>query len=165
MVLNFLLGKRELLTQEEIVQFIRTALEFDIERERTDRAGILLIFQTLQQQTWLVATSERLYCVLDDIRRPKPEVRWIMAKSELVSDHDVIVHIATRRYSENSGRIDIANHTGWLYSKALFSTVSVDEAIKALIHTSMVGGSSSVRLDISSVTISGFGAKARPQQA
>lgn len=160
MVLNFLLGKRELLTQEEIVQFIRTA-----ERERADRAGILLIFQTLQQQTWLVATSERLYCVLDDIRRPKPEVRWRMAKSDLVADHDVIVDIATRAYSANSGRVDIGNHTGWLYSKALFSTVPIDEAIKALIHTSMVGGLSSVRLDISSVGISGFGAKARPQQA
>src|SRR5438034_5041571 len=165
MALNFLLGKRELLTQEEIVQFTTTAPEFDIKRERTEHAGILLIFQTLQQQTWLVATSERLYCVLDDIRRPKPEVRWTMDKSDLVADHDVIVHIAIHDRSERSGRVDIGDHTDWLYSTALFSTVPIDEAIKALIHTSMVGGASSVRLDIPSVTISGFGAKARPQEA
>jgi hypothetical protein len=163
MLVNFLLGKRELFKQDEIIQFISTAQDFDVQREHIENAGALLLFQTLQQQTWLVATSERLYCVLDDIRRSEPEIRWTMSKTELLTDDNVDVDITTREGSENSGRINIGKHTGWLYSKALFSTVPVEEAIKALIQTCMIGGPApEVRLDIS---ILGSPAKARPQTA
>ncbi|SRR6266446_271580 len=163
MLVNFLLGKRELLKREEIVNFVRNASAFDPTNEHTENAGALLLFQTLQQQTWLVATSERLYCVLDDIRRPKPEIRWTMSKSELVTGDNVDVDIATREGAGNSGRINIGKHNDWLYSKALFSTVPVDAAIKALIQTCMIGGPApEVRLDIS---ILGSPAKARQQTA
>jgi hypothetical protein len=136
---NFLLGKRDLTGPDEIVEFIKDVPEFDPKTEHPDKSGALLLFRTSQQQTWLVATSERLYCVLDDIRKPHPEVRWVMSKDELVANRELILPISARDYSRNSGRVDIGSHKDWLFTKALFSAVSVEDAIAGLIRKQMVG--------------------------
>lgn len=166
MFLNFLLGKRELFEADKIAEFINTAHEFDAQRENTKNAGVLLLFKTSEQQTWLIATSERLYCVLDDIKHPKPEIRWTMPRHELVAHDSVSVHIRTRKHTENSGRVDIDGHTGWLFSKSLFATLPIEDAIKALIHIYMIGGPvPEMRIGMTAGGISGWQVKHRPQEA
>ena|SRR5205807_6696047 len=138
MLVNFLLGKRDLKGPDEIAEFIKNAPEFDPSTEHPDKSGALLLFRTSQQQTWLVATSERLYCVLDDVREAEPQINWVMQKSELVSNGDLIVPISVSEYSRNSGRVNIGTHKNWLFSKALFTAMPVEEAIATLIRKHMI---------------------------
>ncbi|SRR5216684_2762924 len=137
MLVNFLLGKRDLKGPDEIANFIKNAPEFDPNTEHPEKSGALLLFRTSQQQTWLIATSERLYCILDDVREPKPQIKWVMQKSELVSSGDLIVPISVSEHSRNSGRLDIGTHKNWLFSKALFTATPVEEAVATLIRKQM----------------------------
>jgi hypothetical protein len=62
-----------------------------------------------------------------------------MSKDELVANRELILPISARDYSRNSGRVDIGSHKDWLFTKALFSAVSVEDAIAGLIRKQMVG--------------------------
>lgn len=84
--------------------------------------ALMIFFKTQRQQTWLVASKNNLYCVLDDIKKEDLEVRWRMPYRELIEDGRIILDIKVYpEYKEKSGRIDFgSNHRGWLYSKNLF---------------------------------------------
>jgi hypothetical protein len=138
MLVNFLLGKRDLLNPEEIAEQVKNAPEFNATKENPATANLLLLFKTSRQQTWLVVTPERLYCILDDVREPRPEVRWSIAKAEIISNGELILPISVREHSRNSGRLDIGSHKNWLFSKALFAAIPVQEAITALIRKQMI---------------------------
>ena len=80
----------------------------------------LLIFATSRQQTWLVLAGERLYFVLDDIRRSEPQIK----RSVLLDDlkfQDGRVAVDVRPKSATTGLVDVGlRRRGWLYSKRLF---------------------------------------------
>ena len=65
---DMFIGRSDFASPEEIKEFIRRSKNFDKSKEDPSTAHPLLIFKTSKQQTWLVATPERLYCVLDDLR-------------------------------------------------------------------------------------------------
>jgi len=102
-----ILGYRNFWGEEEIKELIRRSKAFDSANESPSSSLSLLIFQTSKQQTWLVSTSERLYCILDDIRKPRPKIQWSSKKQSLSPDGNYESVIVTGPKSEKSGLVDI----------------------------------------------------------
>jgi hypothetical protein len=138
-VVSFLLGRRPFADKSEIIEFIKNSKHYDAAIEDKSIADALLIFQTSKQQTWLVSNSERLYCILDDLRKDKPNINWAMHKSKVISSGKINLTITSRDETDNSGRVDIGpRHTNWYFTKRLFSNSPVEDFIYALIQKTML---------------------------
>lgn len=121
--------------QVEILEKIAQSANFQSDIESISDDPMLLLFKTSKQQTWLVATSKRLYCLLDDARTGELKLVWSMSKSSLVDENDSLVKFSTRQeYKANTGLIDFGpKHKNWLYSKALFNGEDPAPPISAFI--------------------------------
>ena len=95
----------------------------------------LLIFRTLQQRTWLVATGKHIYVILDDpgTRRKKDLIMTFFDKS-------AVLPLETRKSENFKGAMVVkfsAQDTWWYYSNELFPTKErLVEAVKQLIEAS-----------------------------
>lgn len=136
------LGRREFFSAEEVREFVRTSKNFDPGREIPTEAEALVIFQNSNQKTWIVTTTERVYCILDDVRKDRPNINWSMSKKKVVSEGKVILRIKPREKTEKSeitGLIDFGDeHKDWLFSKSLFKDKKVDESLKEVITRRML---------------------------
>lgn len=132
-------GTRPFLSVEQVKQFIVNSKNY--KRDNTDplSAGALLLLSTRRQQTWLIATPNRLYCILDDERKPEPHINWSMPRHRLVEDGGLAIQLEARdRTDDRLGLVDIgAQHRSWLYSRSLFRDRSVEKAIEELIFSKM----------------------------
>lgn len=129
-----LLGYREFWSEPEIRQMIEQSKNYDSSKESPQQAKSLLIFETSKQHTWLVATEERLYFILDDVRKPKPGINRSVPKSSLQAQTDGSISINVRSKSVHTGLIDIGlRRRNWLYSKDLFSQRPIENAINDLL--------------------------------
>ena len=101
---------------------------------KAEGARSLLIFETSKQHTWIVATGDRLYFVLDDVRRPAPRIARSVGRSELTTRADGAIAVDTQSKSLRTGLVDVGRRRrGWFYSKALFpSSRPIDRAIDNL---------------------------------
>lgn len=137
---GFFDGRDELLSKELIIKRIEAVPDFDPASESIENAEALLIFQTSRQQTWLVSTEERLYCLLDDKLKREPESRWTVPRSELVDGHQFVLPIETRDNSPSTGLVDLGpKHKNWYFSKPLFDGgPSVATAIAELVSKKMI---------------------------
>lgn len=131
-----LLGYRAFASEREIRQSIKKFKGYDSSRESPEDARSLLIFETSKQRTWIVATGDRLYFVLDDVRRPAPRIARSVGRSELTTRADGAIEVDTQSKSLRTGLVDAGRRRrGWLYSKALFpSSRPIDRAIDDLLH-------------------------------
>jgi len=137
-LIELLSGRADFASKAEIIQYVQNSKNFDPAREDLSKAEALLFFSTSKQHTWLVATSEQLYCVLDDIRKDRPHINWSMPRSRLFDGDQVIAKINTRDKSEFTGLLDITDeHHGWLYTKRLFSDASPAQRINDLLTSTM----------------------------
>jgi hypothetical protein len=88
----------------------------------------LLIFSTSKQQTWLVTDDLSLRCILDDRRKEEPRVQLSIKREEvepLRANYD---------YSRASGVLHFGgSQKGWLFSKSLFQSVDVTDAVRRLL--------------------------------
>ena len=134
-----LLGYRNFAGEHEICRRIEQSKFYDSSKESTEDAASLLIFETSRQHTWLVATEERLYFVIDDIRKPSPRIGRSVHRNELRLEpdgRDGRVAVNTRPKSDRTGLVDIGlRRRGWLYSKRLFSELRIDSAVNELLAT------------------------------
>lgn len=135
---KFLLGRGEFKSPSEVIHSIRESPDFDPQNENLANAEALLIFQTSKQQTWLVATRARLYCVLDDLRRSFRPVRWSLGGKELMTDGNLTAKISARDSNERIGLLNIGDRRNWLYSKKLFTSKSIEDEVKDLIRRQIV---------------------------
>src|SRR5690349_18583697 len=125
------LGRDEFKTAREIIELVGGYHQFDRESEDTNSAQALLIFQISTQQTWLVATRLRLYCVLDDVGKSFTRVQWAIPASELITNNEVTVNITTRDKTDRTGLLNIGERRkNWLFSKKLFASESIEDSIK-----------------------------------
>ncbi len=86
------------------------------------------IFASEQQQTWLVVDNRMAYCVLDDRRREEPRVQW-GTKVE-----NALPVRADENWSAGAGALRFGTRTKqWLYSKDLFKSESVSDAINRFL--------------------------------
>ena len=126
------LGYRAPANDATIRELIRESKNHKEAEEPPDRCGLLMIFETSKQRTWLVASSRRLYCVLDDFRRPEPRYRWSMKTKKLISQE---YKVTTRNNTDRTGLVDIGpRHRDWLYSKQLFGRKGIEELILELVN-------------------------------
>lgn len=139
MLLSEILEDRaEFTSPEEIMQATKRSKNFDQRSEDLNEAEALLIFRTSRQQTWLVVTSQRLYCILDDLRKSTPHINWSMPKSALVSVDQVILPISLRDKGKSTGYIDFGDrHRDWLYTKSLFTDVPIDSQVRHILSRQM----------------------------
>ena len=129
-----LLGFRKFWNEHQIRGLITKSKNFDSQQESPDVSNCLLLFETSKQRTWIVSTSIRLYCVLDDIRKDRPRLQWSVAKSELADGTDYLQSINVKPKSDRTGLVDIGTkHKNWLYSKKLFTSSEVDSQISNLL--------------------------------
>jgi hypothetical protein len=123
-----------------IVRSISNSKNFNPETEDPGDADALLIFSTPKQQAWLVATSERLYGIVDDPRKERPRINWSIPKRKLVSDGNISAKLITRDKNELSGLIDIGDTcSNWLYTKRLFVDDHIKNQVRSLIKRKMIG--------------------------
>jgi hypothetical protein len=130
---------RTFCTVPEIKQSIRLSKYYSRDGSEPDEAETLLIYQTSLQQTLLVKTANRLYGILDDVRKPEPHVNWSIPMSDVVDENGGVklpINAPDRvtRY-QTSGKLDFGpNHRSWLFSTKLFTIESVKEVIKAFLR-------------------------------
>ena len=130
-----LLGYRRFSSEPEIRESMAKSQYYDSSKESPDNAGSLLIFETARQHTWLVATAERLYFILDDVRKPGSRIGRSIRRNELKLRPDGKVVVNTRPKSVNAGLVDVGlRRRGWLYSKKLFSSERpIERAVNDLL--------------------------------
>ena len=123
-------------SEEDIKLWIKNSKNYQGEDIRS--AEILLIFSTSKQRTYLVATPESLYCILEDVRKSKPHINWSMPKKALISNGEVAISISFRDKSEKTGLVDIGStHKNWLFTKKLFRDSDIASSIKEFIVRAM----------------------------
>jgi hypothetical protein len=130
-----LLGYRSFSSELEIRASIKKSRSDDSSNEASDDAHCLLIFETSRQHTWLVATGEHLYFILDDIRKPAPQIKRAVRRGDLKVRPDGTIAVSTQPKSTNTGLVDIGlRRRGWLYSKDLFTSQRpIEHAINELL--------------------------------
>jgi hypothetical protein len=134
------LGSRGFASLDDIKPVVAKTPEYDAKRENIEDARALLIFATSKQQTWLVATSVKLYCVLDDLRDKAPVVWWHLlyeigpeGSVSLFTDEREVVYIHAAERSPESGVIIFGPYKEWLYSLKLFTSMPIEESICRLL--------------------------------
>ncbi len=134
-LIESLLGYRSFSSELEIREAVKTSRSHDSSSESSDDASSLLIFETSRQHTWLVATSERVYFILDDVRKPAPQIKRAVRRGDLQVGPDGRIAVDTQSRSTSTGLVDIGlRRRGWLYSKDLFSSRRpIEHAIDELL--------------------------------
>lgn len=133
-----LLGRRNFYSEQDRIGVVKSSKNYNSSQEKLAHAKALKIFQTSKQQTWLVSTNERLYCILDDNRKDDLHINWSIPKRVLVTGNEVSIKLETRDHSEKSGLVDIGSkHKNWLYSKKLFKDADIKTEIQKLITETM----------------------------
>jgi hypothetical protein len=136
-----ILGYRDFSKKDDIIEELKKYRFEDFGgNESFDNVRYLIFFKTKRQQTWLFASSENLYCVLDDISLDTIEVKWNIGKYNMVFEDKFILKVnINHNHSEKSGKIDFGDHhKGWLYSKELFQNpIALQESIINLVMSVM----------------------------
>jgi len=132
---KLLLGRGEFKSRKEIIDVVKSFAGNG--GEDFDDAETLLIFQTSTQQTWLVATNQRLYCVLDDLNKSFTRVQWATTSTELRKVGDKFSEISVRDKNDRVGLLQIGKHKNWLYSKNLFTGENVANLLSNLVMRKM----------------------------
>ncbi len=131
---NSILGYRKFFCETDIRNLISRSKNFDISNESPEQAKSLLIFQTSKQQTWLVSSSIRLYCILDDVRKSKLSIQWSLPKTSIGNNGNYDDAISCRQKTEKTGYVDIGwQHKNWLYTKQFFIQTPINEQINQLM--------------------------------
>ena len=119
--------------EDAILKTVADSTAFVAENASIDHVQLMRIFDTSKQRTWLAASDEQVYCLLDDARTGELTLRWSMAKDEFASQPDRTLKVDPN-YKRNSGLIDFGpNHKNWLYSKALFHDADPATKISAFL--------------------------------
>ncbi len=133
-IVNSMLGYRKFWSEEKIRDLITKSKNFNSEYESIEKSDSLLLFETSKQRTWLVSTSDRLYCILDDARNERPKLQWSIMKSDLLQGSDCESSIKTKTKTEKTGLVDFGTkHRNWLYSTRLFTSSSLERQLSDLL--------------------------------
>lgn len=131
-------GRADFASKTEIIQYIKNSKNFDPATENFIKADALLIFSTSIQHTWLISTAQRLYCVLDDIRKDKPHINWSIPRAQILDGDKFILPVKARDKTEVTGLLDIGeDHSDWLYTKRLFSEAPVEQRVQEMLEDIM----------------------------
>jgi hypothetical protein len=137
---DVLSGRSDFASRPDVIRYVENSKNFDPRKEDLADAKALLLFSTSKQHTWLVSTSERLYCILDDIRKERLHINWSMPRWRLL-DRPLTQNLTVKDNTPNTGLVDITeDHKDWLYTKRLFSDVPVEKQIADLVNSTKRSG-------------------------
>lgn len=104
---------------------------------RSGEAGLLLIFDTAKQRTWLACDRKTLRCVFDILKEGAPRSIWSEPRENLFGGGSVTVQIRVADDEDDRyGYVAIGRHKRRKFSKRLFVDRSVESAIRHLIASS-----------------------------
>lgn len=124
-----LLGRRDFRQQNEIIRYIMKSKYYSPTLDKINDATALLLYKTSKQQTWLVSTKERLYCILDDNREDNLNINWSVPKKTLISNEKLSDVIRTKSISNGQGLVDIGQEKNLYYSEKLFAKTDIKSKI------------------------------------
>ena len=133
---EYLLGLRENLTKDEVIQFVSKSINFNKGGGETlDGAKAILLFTNSNQNSWLVKTNKRIYKILDDKRKPKPIINWSTQKEKVMDDLNQ-PKINLNPYKKDLGKIkfDFKPDKEYLVDKKLFSNIGFDEVLNNFLE-------------------------------
>jgi len=103
-----------------IKEYIKNSKNY--EGESTSNANVLKFFSTSKQRTYLVFTDKKVYCILDDNRKSKPNINWSEKLTEYFKRDNIDKVITTKDKTDNTGLVDFGQkHKNWLFTKSLFN--------------------------------------------
>lgn len=91
-----------------------------MEIEDVTKNNEIIIFNTKQQKTRLIAYDNQLKCYLTDKKTKKDELQWVINREEvqrIFKENDIHIFSGNKPLT---GLICIGNRKNWLYSKYLF---------------------------------------------
>lgn|SRR5487761_274921 len=102
--------------------------------EKFLEAETLLIFSSVKQRTWLVASARHLYCIFDLRTEDRPRVNWRIGKEKILTpERRIGVEIKVEDYSVLSGRVTIDGKKPRKFSKSLFTRLPIDQSIRLML--------------------------------
>lgn len=130
---------RRFFTVEEIKTAITRSKNYRLDLSDPAQAVLLLLYQTHLQQTWLAKTLNRLYCLLDDIRKPGCNVNWSMPMAEVLNaDGTLKLEIVAQPLPDDRqtvGKVDLGTqYRNLLYSRQLFTVRPVVEELRLFLE-------------------------------
>lgn len=107
-----------------------------IKREAADRIDTaspsdleaLLFFSTPKQQSWLVASADRIVCIVDKRDEKAPTVVWSVGHDEALSS------LKTELHSPRNGTVTIAGKRPRLFSRKLFADQPLEYRLRAMVE-------------------------------
>lgn len=129
---EFYFGERSKADRFQIIEFVRNSKSYNKSgTETTSDAKAILLWEAKYQNSWLVRTNERIYKILDDIRKDRPIINW-SRNINLFQGVDVI---NTIEYKPNTGKIIFKHKPDkeYRYSKKLFFNKNIDRVINNFI--------------------------------
>jgi hypothetical protein len=128
--------KTEFVPERLIIEAIMESNNFDPAAEDLDHAGGFVLYEGPGMRTWLIATRLRLYCIADRREPGGPRILWSISRSRLFDGEEFILEV--RSYREGGkDRVDIGYRKNCPFSPWLFSTMSLEERIEALLRKKM----------------------------
>ena len=99
------------------------------QNEPINNAKVLNFFTTSKQRSYLVATDEMVYCIVDDVRKDMPKVNW-SERRESFKPLTILTHPKT----DKTGLVDFGpKHKNWLYTKANFTDSEITSEVSNIL--------------------------------
>ncbi|MBL0459776.1 hypothetical protein [Aeromonas dhakensis] len=100
--------------EDEVKAAIKKSKNYKNEDVRSAKS--LNFFKTSKQRSYLIATDDMVYCVVDDNREISPKVNWSEKKSSFDTS---MINIKTK--TDRIGLIDFGEkHKNWFFTKSKF---------------------------------------------
>lgn len=131
---EFYFGERSKVDRFQIIESVRNSKSYNKSgTETTSDAKAILLWEAKYQNSWLVRTNERIYKILDDIRKDRPIINW-SRNINLFQDVNLVNAI---EYKPNTGKIIFKHkpYKEYRYSKKLFFNKNIDRVINNFIRT------------------------------
>ncbi|MDA1370794.1 MAG: hypothetical protein O2971_08555 [Proteobacteria bacterium] len=100
--------------------------------EDVSKARLFKFFDTSKQRSYLIATVQKVYCLVDDIRENEPRVIWSEDIAKLTG-------IALEIYdkTDRTGLVDFGSkHKNWLFTKAMFPNNDIASRFNDFVSSS-----------------------------
>jgi hypothetical protein len=130
-LINRITEGREFVDVPEIVARIRRRYA-----DRGEPIKSLLIFVSSNQKTWLIATGEALYCVMDLQEQPRPKVAWRLPKNQIINNERIIltIDVFADEDSDRAGKIVIDGQEPRKFTAALFVEQPISQAVRNMLE-------------------------------
>lgn len=124
---DFFDNKAKFRNVQDVKLAIKTSKSY--KNEPVETAKVLNFFSTSKQKSYLVATDEMVYCIVDDARKKQPKVNWSERKSKFIE-----VEISTTPKTDKTSLVNFGeNHKHWLCTKSIFADNTIENKVSEIL--------------------------------